>query len=160
VTNDTPPVRAMSFGSGTAVPQEDGSNVYVLSATVSSTTTATIEDDGTFATDEFIFKFPVLPEAGEAGILRVERTVVTCQLGLAGLLEPSITCDVLGGITQANADTVYIEAIGTTLGQLLVSEAKVFDCDGDEIPDCWKMSASFTVEPAVVDDELLQDGGV
>jgi hypothetical protein len=160
VTSGTPLVRAMSFGSGVAVPQEDGTNVYVMSATVSSTTTAEIAADQTFATAPFVFKFPVLPEAGESGILRVEQTIVTCQMGVGGLLDPAVTCTCIGGITQANADAVYIEAIGTTLGQLLVSEPKLFDCDLDGAPDCWKMSASFTVEPAAVDDELLQDGGV
>jgi hypothetical protein len=160
VTNDTPQVRAMSFGSGTAVPQEDGTNVYVLSATVSSTTNAAVAADDTFETDPFVFKFPVIPGAGEAGILRVENTVVKCRTALAGLLDPAETCTVLGGITQANADAVYIEAIGTTLGQLLVNEPKLFDCDGDGTLDCWKMSATFTVEAAIVDDELLLDGGV
>jgi len=160
ITNDAPPVRAMSFGSGAAVPQEDGSNVYVLSASVSSTTTAVIQSDYTFDTDPFIFQFPVLPEAGQAGILRVVRTVVSCRLGTADLLDTAATCTCIGGITQENADALYIDVLGSTLGALLVNEERLFDCDGDEIPDCWKMAATFTVEPAVVDDELLQDGGV
>jgi hypothetical protein len=160
VTSDSPPVRAMSFGSGTAVPQEDGTNVYLMSASVSSTTTAVIGSDYSFDTEPFVFLFPVLPEAGEAGILRVVRTVVSCRLGAANLLDTATTCTCVGGITQENADALYIDVLGSTLGTLLANEEKVFDCDGDEIPDCWKMAATFTVEPAVVDDELLQDGGV
>ena len=160
VTNDLPPVRSMSFGSGTAIPQEDGSNVYVMSASVSSTTTAVIQDDYTFDTEPFVFQFPVLPEAGAAGILRVVKTVVGCRLGLADLLDTAATCTCIGGITQENADALYIDAIGSTLGGLLADSDRLFDCDGDGSFDCWKMAATFTVEPAVVDDELLQDGGV
>ena len=162
VTNGTPPERAMSFGSGTIVEQPDGSKTYVMSASVTTTTTALIQADGAFDTAPFTFKFPVFPEAGEAGLLLVEQTVATCKLGLANLLEPPpVVCNVLGGITQANADAVYIEVLGTTLGALLANEPLLFDCNLDGTPDdCWKMAATFTVETAVVDDELLLDGGV
>ncbi|MBI5479412.1 MAG: hypothetical protein HY906_11175 [Deltaproteobacteria bacterium] len=161
VTGDTPPLRAMSFGGGTAVPQPDGTNTYVMSASVTSTATALIASDDTFETAPFTFKFQVIPEASEAGLLRVEQTVGKCRVALAGLLDPGAICTVVGGITQANAENVYIEAINMTLAELLAPEPMTFDCNGDGLPDdCWKMSATFTVETVIVDDELLLDGGV
>jgi hypothetical protein len=162
VTTTDPPRRRMAVGPGQVLSLANGEAIYVLTPGPSETT-ATIAEDGSFAADPCLFRFEVIPGSGEAGVLLVEQTVMTCWLTSAEILDPAQTCSVVGAVTRENGDKVRIAALDNkSLSELLDSAGQPMDtdCNGDGVAnDCWKLTVSFTTEAVIVQDEWGMDGG-